>query len=223
MCGPSPQAILYTSASCHLTECDWTWFLTRSRYSLPYRSAIWFFMPSSRQIRSCFKQPYSKYVEYWRKTIGISVLSYNEQTSIILTSLETAYYIKVRVADTTFTYEFSYRNEHKPHQVTRIQGYYISNACIPVVPPVLYGLSIGYRIFSYSIATAIYVYATAPYSGDMAIDIISWEYPIIKIFQWLSKWRYFFMKILKFFCWVMLTDYLQMKRFLQIPLKLVAS
>ena len=33
-------------------------------------------------------------------------------------------------------------------------------------------MSIGYHISSYSIATAIYVYATAPYSGDMAIDII---------------------------------------------------
>ena len=99
----------------------------------------------------------------------------NEQTSIIVTSLETAYYIKVRAADTTFTYEFSYRNEHKPHQVTRIQCYYIA---MPVHHHhqlfhlhVLYAL-IGYRISSYSIATAIYVYATAPYSGDMAIDII---------------------------------------------------
>ena len=54
----------------------------------------------------------------------------NEQTSIIVTPLETAYYIEAQAADTTFTYEFSYRNEHKPHQVTRIQGYYISNACL---------------------------------------------------------------------------------------------
>ena len=36
-------------------------------------------------------------------------------------------------------------------------------------------MSIGYRTSNYSIATAIHVYATAPSSGDMAIDIILGE------------------------------------------------
>ena len=96
----------------------------------------------------------------------------NEHTSIIVTPQESAYHIVARAADTTFTYDFSYKNEHKPSQVTSVAGISGDSACPPVLPFEPYVLSIGYHISTYSIASVIRVHAIAPSTGDVAIDII---------------------------------------------------
>ena len=96
----------------------------------------------------------------------------NEHTYIIVTPQESAYHIVARAADTTFTHDFSYRNDHKPFQVTSVAGISGDSACPPVLPFKPYALSIGYHISTYSIASVIHVHAIAPSTGDMAIDII---------------------------------------------------
>ena len=96
----------------------------------------------------------------------------NEFTSIIVTPQASAYRIFARAADTTFTYDFSYRHGHDPSEVTRVTAESVDSACPPVLPYKPYALSIGYHIPIYSIGTEVHVHATAPVTGDMAIDII---------------------------------------------------
>ena len=96
----------------------------------------------------------------------------NEQTSIIVTPQESAYHIVGQAASKTFTYDFFFRNGQTPSLVTKLKALSVPNTCPPASTGDIYALSIGYQIATYTIATAIYVYATAPSSGDMAIDII---------------------------------------------------
>ena len=96
----------------------------------------------------------------------------NEFTSIIVTPQKSAYHIFAQAADTIFTYDFSYRHGHNPSEITRITAESFDSACPPVLPYKPYALSIGYHIPIYSIGTEVHVHATAPVTGDMAIDII---------------------------------------------------
>ena len=94
-----------------------------------------------------------------------------ESTSIIITPQKSAY-IFARAADTTFTYDFSYRQGHDPSHVTSIIAESVDSACPPVLPYKLYALSIGYHIPIYSIGTEIHMHATAPVTGNLTIEIV---------------------------------------------------
>ena len=96
----------------------------------------------------------------------------NEFTSIIVTPQKSAYHIFARAADTTFTYDFSYRHGHNPSEITRITAESVDSACPPVLPYKPYALSIGYHIPIYSIGTEVHVHGTAPSTGNMTIEMV---------------------------------------------------
>ena len=95
----------------------------------------------------------------------------NEPTSVIVTPQKSAYHILAQAADTTFTYDFSYRNGQTPTTVTKVSWNYGKSACPPEVPAKIYALSIGYYIPTYSKGCVVHIHATAPSTGNMAIDI----------------------------------------------------